>query len=122
LRIVDEQIQLSASDLSAHLGCQHRTQLDRRSARGEISPPVWQDPLLEVLRVRGQAHEKAYIEHLRDTRGLDAIDLRDKPLDATSAAKKPVFFGRLLIRVAFGLPGRDAPVTQDPICPTSRIN
>lgn len=86
MRILDDQLLLSATDLSAHLGCQHRTQLDRRSAAGELSPPTWHDPLLEVLKARGEAHEKAYIEHLKTTQGLEVVDLRDQPLNATGLA------------------------------------
>jgi len=86
VRISSDQLLLSASDLSAHLGCGHRTQLERRSAAGELSPPSWQDPLVEVLRVRGDAHERAYLAHLAATEGRDAVDLRGQSLDDTGLA------------------------------------
>lgn len=81
MRLQDEQLLLSASDLSAHLGCQHRTQLDRRAATGDLDAPP-PDPILAVLQARGLAHEKAYIEHLEQEREIRRIDLKDVPLEA----------------------------------------
>ncbi len=80
MRVEGDNFLLSASDLSAYLGCQHRTQLDRRAAAGllEAPPP---DPMLAVMRVRGLAHEQAYIEHLQRERPLHRVDLKDQPLD-----------------------------------------
>lgn len=46
MRLLADQLQLSASDLAAHLGCAHRTHLDHRAARGELTRPP-PDPLLE---------------------------------------------------------------------------
>ncbi len=80
MRLQDEQLLLSASDLSAHLGCQHRTQLDRRAAIGELEAPP-PDPMLAVLQVRGLAHEKAYVEHLERIRSIRRVALADSALD-----------------------------------------
>ena len=44
------QLRLSATDLAGHLGCQHLTSLDVLAADGKLKPPVWKDPVVELLR------------------------------------------------------------------------
>ncbi|MBL8267668.1 TM0106 family RecB-like putative nuclease [Steroidobacter sp.] len=67
-------IQLSASDLVGYLSCHHLTHLDWQVATGALpKPKVW-DPSLEVLWERGAAHERAYVEHLRE-RGLKVVEI-----------------------------------------------
>jgi uncharacterized protein len=70
------QLVLSPTDVAAFLACRHRTALDLAVAQGELSPPAWRDPLGEAHRLRGAAHERAYVEHLRG-RGLEVADLSD---------------------------------------------
>ena len=48
MRLYEGELLLSAADLSGQLGCQYRTQLDRRAARLDPPPP---DPMLAVLQV-----------------------------------------------------------------------
>lgn len=79
MRHDDGQLLLSASDLSAHLGCGHRTQLDRRAALGQLKAPP-PDPDLTVLQARGLAHEQAYLEHLGSRGSIDRVDLAGAPL------------------------------------------
>jgi len=81
MRLERDELLLSASDLSAHLGCQHRTQLDRRAALGQLAAPP-PDPSLAVLWARGLAHERAYIERLEGERPIQRVDLSHAPLDA----------------------------------------
>jgi hypothetical protein len=80
MRLQDEQLLLFASDLSAHLGCQLRTQLERRAATGQLQAPP-PDPMLAVLQLRGLEHEKAYVEHLERERPIRRVDLADTPPD-----------------------------------------
>ncbi|MGA2380171.1 MAG: TM0106 family RecB-like putative nuclease [Spirochaetia bacterium] len=68
-------LRLSATDIANHLACRHLTQLDRAVAEGRRKPPAWRDPALELVRERGLAHERAYVEHLRAS-GLHVVDLR----------------------------------------------
>ena len=82
---------MSASDISNHLACRHLTTLDIAAARGELQPPRWRDPGLEILHQRGLQHESEYLEHLRGqgltvatsagTDGLGAVE-------ATAAAMR----------------------------------
>ena len=65
MRLAADRFQLSASDLANHLGCHHLTQLDLAVAKGNLAPPKWRDPALEVLQERGLALEQAYLGHLR---------------------------------------------------------
>ena len=62
---VDGKLQLSASDLVNHLACRHLTELNSEVAVGERSAPSRWDPTLELLRQRGLAHERAYIDYLQ---------------------------------------------------------
>ncbi|HLP66662.1 MAG TPA: TM0106 family RecB-like putative nuclease [Rhizobium sp.] len=77
------QIVLSASDLVGHLNCGHLTELDLQVAEGALAKPKHWDPLLEVLRERGDQHEKAFIAHL-EAQGLTSI--RIDGVDITPAA------------------------------------
>lgn len=81
MRLVDNELHLSATDLAGHLGCQHLTRLEQLKAQRKLEPPSWHDPMLEVLRARGEAHEAAYLDYLRDEQGIDAVSLNGQPLD-----------------------------------------
>ncbi len=62
-----ELIRFSASDLVGHLDCHHLTALDAAVARGSASKPKIWDPVLEALVERGRAHEREYVEHLKQS-------------------------------------------------------
>ena len=64
------------TDLGHFLSCRHLSALDLRAARGEIERRVRSDVVLEDLRERGLAHERAYLEWLR-TKGLTIIGEED---------------------------------------------
>ena len=55
-----DDLVLSATDLSNHLACRHLTTLDYAVARGEKAKPEFFDPRLDILRERGLEHERAY--------------------------------------------------------------
>ena len=61
-------LHFSATDLAGHVSCNHLTQLDAEVARGARAKPKRWDPLLEILRKRGDLHERAYLDHLQDKR------------------------------------------------------
>ncbi len=87
MKLVDDKTILSASDLAAHLGCAHLTELERLVAAKKISRVRWNDPMLEVLQKRGFAHEAAYLDHLRETAGCVVTEL-DKEATGTDAIEK----------------------------------
>ena len=70
------QLWLSPSDLSAFLGCRHRTGLDLAAAHNVLNRPVRNDPMLDALRDRGERHERAYVQSLRD-QGLQVVRIDD---------------------------------------------
>jgi uncharacterized protein len=65
VRLAESGLLLSATDLANHVGCRHRTLLDLLRAEGKLRPPRWENLGADVLRERGLAHERAYLEHLR---------------------------------------------------------
>lgn len=72
----NSDLRLSPSDLSNHLACRHLTTLDLAVARGEREKPVLHSKFLDMLRARGEEHEKAYVASLR-VRGLSVVDLTE---------------------------------------------
>ncbi|HLU05708.1 MAG TPA: TM0106 family RecB-like putative nuclease, partial [Woeseiaceae bacterium] len=90
MRLVDEFLRLSATDLANHLGCAHLTQRSLAVAEGRARKPKWKDPIADILRERGMEHEAAYLEHLREAEGLDVVAIPEgsdaDSLDRTRAA------------------------------------
>jgi hypothetical protein len=60
----DGTLRLSPSDPGNHLACSHLTQLELRVQRGELERPFLEDPYGEVIRDKGNAHERAYLDRL----------------------------------------------------------
>lgn len=87
MKLVSGNIQLSATDLANHLGCRHLTELNRLLVNEKIKKPSWQDPALAILAQRGEDHETAYVNHLKD-KGYTLINLRGKTLQDTADAMK----------------------------------
>lgn len=92
MRNIDGNIQLSATDLVGHLNCGHLTALDVQVAKGALKKPDHYDPLLEILRERGQRHEDAYIQHLQNqghqVTEIAGVDITDSTIDATLEAMR----------------------------------
>ncbi len=82
---------LAATDLSNFLACPHRSTLDFAAALGQIEVPhSLLDEYTRLLRERGAAHERAYVEHLR-AGGLAVVEVPqhetpDSRVKATIAA------------------------------------
>lgn len=92
MKIRNQQLTLSATDLSAHLGCNHLTQLSLRVAHGELKRPYYNDPTFDVLRDKGNEHELEYLEHLK-AQGLSVVEFPDytaTPKDTLAAMEEGV--------------------------------
>ena len=76
----------SATDLANHLACRHKTQLDLRCAKKELKRPQWDDPGVEVLRQKGEEHERAYRDHLA-AQGLNVVELPGSNRDLAATRK-----------------------------------
>lgn len=85
MRKIQSTIQYSASDLVNYLGCKHLTQLDYLNILGEIAPPDWKSPSLELLQEKGQEHESAYVERLKE-QGMSVCELDGHSIKATIVA------------------------------------
>ena len=90
MKKLDGELILSASDLVGHLNCNHLTALDVQVAAGSMAKPDRYDPLLEILRERGQRHETAYIDHLKENgyeiAAIDGVDITAQAIQATREA------------------------------------
>ena len=67
MRIIDNTIILSASDLSSHASCKHKTYLDHSVVKGDIAEPEYYDPALAILQERGREFESEYLDYLRSS-------------------------------------------------------
>ncbi|PYS27384.1 MAG: hypothetical protein DMG11_16560 [Acidobacteria bacterium] len=72
MRLENQQVRLSASDMAKHLACRHLTFLDLLAARGELKRPYRHDPSVDVLIERGLRHEAAYLAYLKE-QGLEVL-------------------------------------------------
>ncbi|WP_173050065.1 TM0106 family RecB-like putative nuclease [Nitrospira sp. KM1] len=77
--MTDKTAVFAATDLSNFLACRHRSALDLAAAMGKLkAPAALLDMALTLLREKGAAHERAYVEHLR-AQGLTVVEI---PVDA----------------------------------------
>src|SRR6267142_1851943 len=79
---VAEGIRFSASDLTGHLDCHHLTALDAAVARGSLNKPKIWDPVLQTLVERGLAHERQYVERLKES-GITVVEIAGTGINAT---------------------------------------
>ena len=79
-------LSLSATDLSNSLVCRQLTGLDMSVVLEGRKRPFRNDPMADILKDRGLAHEKAYVDHLR-SQGREVLDLHhlQDPQAATAA-------------------------------------
>jgi uncharacterized protein len=82
-----DRIQLSPSDLTAYLACEHLTTLSIAAARGEIERPEDVSEQAQLLFDKGLAHEHAYLAHLRD-QGLEVREIAFDENDFEGAAEE----------------------------------
>ncbi|MDO9354919.1 MAG: TM0106 family RecB-like putative nuclease [Solirubrobacteraceae bacterium] len=76
LKLSDGQIVLSATDLTNHLACGHLTQQRLGVVRGERKRPQKSESAhADLLRERGDAHEKAELDKLTEGAGGDWVEL-----------------------------------------------
>ena len=73
MQIIDGQPVFSATDLVGFLACEHLTQLERAVLAGLAERPHLPDPELDVLRKRGDEHEKRYLAELPACRSCSTM-------------------------------------------------
>jgi len=84
---LDDTLLLSPSDLSSFLACEHLTTLELRGT----PRPEHVDPQVELIRRKGEEHERGYLEQLRAD-GRRIVEIR---LDANWAAAADATAGAL---------------------------
>jgi uncharacterized protein len=78
MKIRNNTIQFSASDVSSHIGCQYLTQLKLKVARKELTWPVFNSVSLDVLRDKGQEFERAFLDEPKaESKTVIEIDPKD---------------------------------------------
>ncbi len=85
MRIEHGALIFSATDLVTFLGCRHATFLDRRNLDAPVAPGE-EDPLLALLKEKGIAHERRYLERLK-MNGREVVEIagRGPPADRHAA-------------------------------------
>jgi len=78
LKLANDQISLSATDLSNHLSCTHLTQLNRKHAHKELVRPERKNRFLDKIVERGLKHEEAYIDHLKADASVEVVEFQYK--------------------------------------------
>ena len=74
MELRDGRIQLSPSDLTEYLACEHLTALSLRAACGELERPTAVNAQAELVARKGLEHERAYLSRLR-TEGKDVSEI-----------------------------------------------
>jgi uncharacterized protein len=84
---LDGKTVYSATDLVGFLACEHLTTLDRAQLKGLLSADDRVDEELEVLRERGEEHERRYLAYLRE-QGHEVVEGRNPRNPALSPAEQ----------------------------------
>src|SRR5271156_6394363 len=79
---IGDHFRFSASDLVGHLDCHHLSALDAAVARGTLTKTKIWDPVLDALVERGRAHERDYVQNLRDA-GVSLVEIAGGGINST---------------------------------------
>ena len=92
MKIADGQVRFGAGDLVNHLACRYLAELNTQMAEGVLAAPGDRDPMLDLLRQRGFAHEEGYVQHLEESgcqiTRIDGVGLSQTAVDATLEAMR----------------------------------
>lgn len=84
MKLKNNKIIYSPTDLANHLNCRHLTELNKQEVRGEIVPPeIYDDARLEEIRLRGTEFETGYLNSLK-SQGLRVAEINDDEIDPVS--------------------------------------
>jgi uncharacterized protein len=65
VQLIDGRPVYAATDLVGFLACSHRLALERAALAGLVKKPIRDDPTIDLIARRGEAHEARYLEQLR---------------------------------------------------------
>ena len=83
MKLVNNNIVLSATDLSNHLSCKHLTQLNIGHVRKKLMRPERKNQFLDRIIEMGLKHEAAYLQHLTYS-GQTVLEIDFKDPEAQS--------------------------------------
>jgi uncharacterized protein len=76
MQLRDTHFSFSPSDMTAYLECEHLTQLELKLARGELVKPQVDDSQADLIRRKGEEHERTYLQQLlAEGRDIVTIEL-----------------------------------------------
>jgi len=108
MKLISNQLRLSATDLSNHLACPHLTTLELSVARELRCAPDWAAPDLQVIRELGLKHEADYLAFLTqsglEVANLSAVKIETEALEKTRLAMQGGV--DVIYQGALGSPGR----------------
>ena len=87
MQLRDDRLNLSPSDVTAYLACEHLTSLSLRAARGELEKPTVEDEQRDLVFRKGLEHERAYLESLRAA-GRTVVEIDVDDLDWEAAEQR----------------------------------
>jgi predicted RecB family nuclease len=98
MQLRDGQLLLSPSDVNNYLACAHRTALDMRRMRGEITLNKAPRPDAELLAERGRRHEAEFLAGLIEAgREVVEIDVEAGRLAAVAATEQAMRDGAEIV-------------------------
>ena len=90
MKIHNQSLSISPTDLSNFLSCRYRSALDLSAAQGVRKKPVRNNPVIETLMELGLEHEREYVRRLEQSAttvlNLDAVQNRELALKKTDEA------------------------------------
>lgn len=90
MQSLNGRLVLSPTDLNDYVECAHLTTLALEVARGRRKRPFLADEHAELLRRKGEAHERAYLDRLR-AEGRSVVEIAlGEPWDFDAAAAETV--------------------------------
>jgi uncharacterized protein len=102
MRVSNGEPVFAPTDLANFLACRHKTALDLLVALGRMAKPTWVDPFAEILRRRGDEHERQYVDTLRHD-GLQVVDLAKAAGDRTTQTLEAMRAGAdVIVQAAVG--------------------
>lgn len=89
MRLTEDRLTVSPSDLSAFLACAHLTQLETQVTRGDLERPRRDDPQGDLIRRLGEDHEARYLRRLEEAgQRVTKIELAETDWDWERAARE----------------------------------
>ena len=87
MRLAENRLFLSPSDLADYVGCAYLSTLEAEVARGEREKPRPREDIAELVAEKGNQHEAAYLEQIRAAgREVVEVGLAGGDFDAAAAA------------------------------------